>query len=60
MTAALIAVAIYLLPGVAVVGWNARRAIKLHGHHGLRVVVIAFGMALLTWPMMFVLPRKGR
>lgn len=55
-----LALLIYLLPGIAIVGWYSRRAIARHGHNGWRVVVPALLLAVITWPMIFVPPRGGR
>lgn len=60
MTGAALALLIYLLPGVAIVACHSRCAIARHGHNGWRVVLTALLLAILTWPMIFVLPRGGR
>ena len=60
MTGAAIALLIYLTPGVLIVGSHFRSTIARHGHNGLRVVVPALLLALLTWPMIYVIRRPGK
>lgn len=59
MTGAAIALLIYLTPGVLIVGSHFRSTMAKHGHNSLRVVLPALLLAILTWPMIYVIRRPG-
>ena len=59
MTGVSIALLIYLTPGVLIVGSHLRSMLAKHGHYGLHIVLPAVLLAILTWPMIYVIRRPG-